>query len=115
MEERAVRGISWTILSYGGNRVVTVATTIILATGSVKRPIPGTEFGGRVIGGGFCFGDYDVVLLASFPNNASAAAAAMAFGAGGTVRAVKTTPLLSSEEAVEAMTKGSQTGYKPVT
>jgi dihydrolipoamide dehydrogenase len=26
------------------------ATTIILATGSVKRPIPGTSFGGRVIG-----------------------------------------------------------------
>jgi dihydrolipoamide dehydrogenase len=26
------------------------AETIILATGSVKRPIPGTEFGGRVIG-----------------------------------------------------------------
>jgi dihydrolipoamide dehydrogenase len=26
------------------------ATTVILATGSVKRPIPGTRFGGRVIG-----------------------------------------------------------------
>ncbi len=26
------------------------AKTIVLATGSVKRPIPGTEFGGRVIG-----------------------------------------------------------------
>ena len=26
------------------------AKTVILATGSVKRPIPGTEFGGRVIG-----------------------------------------------------------------
>ena len=31
MDEKAVRGISWTILSYGGNRVVTVATTIVLA------------------------------------------------------------------------------------
>ena len=27
-----------------------VASTVILATGSVKRPIPGVEFGGRVIG-----------------------------------------------------------------
>ena len=27
-----------------------VATTVILATGSVKRPLPGTRFGGRVIG-----------------------------------------------------------------
>jgi dihydrolipoamide dehydrogenase len=39
-----------------GNGVVTVgddqitAKTILLATGSVKKPIPGTEFGGRVIG-----------------------------------------------------------------
>ncbi len=39
-----------------GNGSITVngdqiaAKTILLATGSVKRPIPGTEFGGRVIG-----------------------------------------------------------------
>ena len=32
----------------GGDQLA--AKTIILATGSVKRPIPGTEFGGRVIG-----------------------------------------------------------------
>jgi dihydrolipoamide dehydrogenase len=32
-----------------GDREIT-AKTILLATGSVKRPIPGTEFGGRVIG-----------------------------------------------------------------
>jgi dihydrolipoamide dehydrogenase len=42
--------------SLAGDGKVTVgadtisAKTIILATGSVKRPIPGTEFGGRVIG-----------------------------------------------------------------
>jgi dihydrolipoamide dehydrogenase len=29
---------------------ITANTCVILATGSVKRPIPGTEFGGRVIG-----------------------------------------------------------------
>ena len=40
----------------GGQGIVLVgdqqiaANTIILATGSVKKPIPGTEFGGRVIG-----------------------------------------------------------------
>ena len=42
--------------SLTGNGSITVngdqiaAKTILLATGSVKRPIPGTEFGGRVIG-----------------------------------------------------------------
>jgi dihydrolipoamide dehydrogenase len=37
----------------GGNfdgTEIQVAKAVILATGSVKRPIPGTEFGGRVIG-----------------------------------------------------------------
>jgi dihydrolipoamide dehydrogenase len=42
--------------SLGGKGVVTAggetieARTIVLATGSLKRPIPGTEFGGHVIG-----------------------------------------------------------------
>jgi dihydrolipoamide dehydrogenase len=35
-------------VTVAGNRIS--AKTIILATGSVKRPIPGTQFGGRVIG-----------------------------------------------------------------
>src|SRR5947208_3894606 len=35
-------------VSAGGQEIA--AKTIVLATGSVKRPIPGTEFGGRVIG-----------------------------------------------------------------
>ena len=35
-------------IAVNGNQIA--AKTIVLATGSVKRPIPGTEFGGRVIG-----------------------------------------------------------------
>src|SRR3984957_2296717 len=35
-------------VSVGGQTIS--AKTIVVATGSVKRPIPGTEFGGRVIG-----------------------------------------------------------------
>ena len=35
-------------VTVGGQSIA--AKTILLATGSVKRPIPGTEFGGRVIG-----------------------------------------------------------------
>src|SRR5919112_2583279 len=31
-------------------RELDAATCIVLATGSVKKPVPGTEFGGRVIG-----------------------------------------------------------------
>jgi dihydrolipoamide dehydrogenase len=35
-------------VAVNGNNIT--AKTIILATGSIKRPIPGTDFGGRVIG-----------------------------------------------------------------
>ncbi|HUA70143.1 MAG TPA: dihydrolipoyl dehydrogenase [Solirubrobacteraceae bacterium] len=35
-------------VTVGGSQIT--AKTIILATGSVKKPIPGTQFGGRVIG-----------------------------------------------------------------
>jgi dihydrolipoamide dehydrogenase len=33
-----------------GDRTLTASKAIVLATGSVPKPIPGTEFGGRVIG-----------------------------------------------------------------
>jgi uncharacterized protein with GYD domain len=82
----------------------------------VKAVTPVIEnLGGKVIGGGFCFGKYDVVLLVSLPDNASAAAVAMTFGAGGALKAMKTTPLLSASEAVKGMKMASQSKYKPPT
>ena len=80
----------------------------------IKAVAPAVErLGGKVLGGGFCLGDYDVAVIVSLPNNEAVAALSMAFGSGGTVRAVKTTPLLSGSEAVRAMKKASQAGYKP--
>lgn len=43
----------------------------------------------------------------------SAAAFALAIGAGGACKNVKTTPLLSAEEAVEAMKNAATCGYRP--
>ena len=37
----------------------------------------------------------------------------MVGAAGGAVRAVKTTPLMTTEEAMEAMRKASGVGYRP--
>src|SRR4051794_17122391 len=33
-----------------GDRTLTASKAVVLATGSVKKPIPGTQFGGRIIG-----------------------------------------------------------------
>ncbi len=69
--------------------------------------------GGKLLSIYLAFGEYDVVGLAEYPDNASAAAFSMAASAGGALKAVKTTPLMTTEEAVEAMRKAGQAGYRP--
>jgi uncharacterized protein with GYD domain len=61
------------------------------------------------------FGDYDIMGVVNMPNSVSAAAFSMAIMAGGACKTVKTTPLLSIEEGVEAMRKATTCGYKPAT
>ena len=87
----------------------------------VKNPRDRTEairpvieaLGGKVIAGFLTFGEYDSITLAEMPDNLSAAAFSMAAAAGGAVKAVKTTPLLTTQEGVEAMRKAASTGYQP--
>ena len=71
------------------------------------------KLGGQMKSAHFAFGDYDVVLIVSMPSEADAAAIALAFGAGGALKSVKTTPLMSLEEGVEAMKKAATCGYQP--
>ncbi len=73
------------------------------------------KLGGKIESAWFAFGEYDVVLIVQMPDNVSAAAIAMAFAAGGACKAVKTTPLLTAEEAVEALKKAGGTGYRAAT
>ena len=80
----------------------------------IEAVTPAVEkLGGKVKSGWFCFGKYDAILVIEMPNNVNAMALSMAFSAGGAVRLVNTTPLLSPDEAVEAMKKASTSGYKP--
>ena len=73
------------------------------------------KLGGKIKTAYFAFGDYDVLLITEMPDNVNAAGIAMAFAGGGACKAVQTTPLLSVEEAIEAMKKATQSGYRPVT
>ena len=77
------------------------------------RPVV-ERLGGKVQGAWFAFGDYDIVLILEVGDNVSAAALAMAAAAGGSVQSIKTTPLLSLAEAVEAMKKAGTSGYRAV-
>src|ERR1700680_1867124 len=71
------------------------------------------RMGGKLVGGWAAFGDYDAILVAELPTSVDAAAIAIAFAAGGSCKAVKTTPLLTAAEAVEAMKKASNNGSQP--
>ena len=75
------------------------------------------QLGARFASLDYAFGDYDVVAIIEAPDNVSAAAVALAITAGGGVRAYKTTPLLTVQEALEAMRRGkaAQAAYRPPT
>ncbi|HUJ29931.1 MAG TPA: GYD domain-containing protein [Candidatus Acidoferrum sp.] len=72
------------------------------------------KLGGKIISGYFAFGDYDIVAITEMPDNVAAAAIAIAFAAGGACKSVKTTPLMTTAEGIDALKKAGASGYKPV-
>ena len=71
------------------------------------------KLGGKLVTYWFCFGEYDAVLITELPDNVSAAAACMASTQAGMLKTLKTTPLISVEESMEAMRKAGTAGFKP--
>ena len=71
------------------------------------------QLGGKTVGAWFSFGEYDVVVVYEVPDNVSSAAAAMTIGAGGAVKSLKTTPLMSTSEGVEALSRAKSLTYSP--
>ena len=65
------------------------------------------KLGGRFTAAYYSFGEADIVFTAEFPDNVSAAAASLAFSAGGAVKSIKTTPLMTIEEGMNALRKAS--------
>ena len=88
------------LIAYPQNRVEVVKASI-------------EKLGGKIISSWFAFGEYDVILVTEMPDNVSAAGIAIAFAGGGACKSVQTTPLLSAEEALQAMKKAGESGYRP--
>src|SRR5271165_1205548 len=68
--------------------------------------------GGKLVGAWYCFGDYDIAIVADMPDNESMSAVSLAITAGGACKAAKTTVLMSGDQAVAAMKKASAVSYK---
>ena len=60
----------------------------------------------------YSFGEYDLLLLVESPGNIETAGAALAAAAGGALKASKTTPLLTPDEAIEAMKIAEKVAYR---
>ena len=69
--------------------------------------------GGKLVGGWYSFGEYDIVLIVDAPDNVSVAAIGMAVAAGGGIKSAKTTVLMTGEEGVAALQKASSVSYAP--
>jgi uncharacterized protein with GYD domain len=89
--------------------------------GFIKKPTDRTatisklveKIGGKLLGLWMAFGEYDAVVLIEGGDNVSAAACSIAVSASGAFKAFKTTPLLTVEESLAAMTKAGNLSYKP--
>ncbi len=65
------------------------------------------NLGGRIDSIYYAFGDHDVIAIVEFPSNDAAAAFSLMASAGGAVKTVKTTPLMTVSEGLQAMGKAS--------
>ena len=87
----------------------------------VKKPVDRIEairpavrkLGGKIETAYFTFGDYDLVVIVSMPDNVSAAAMSIAASAGGSIKSIKTTPLMTIREGMQAMRQAKKAGYTP--
>ena len=74
------------------------------------RPVV-EKLGGRIEGAWLSFGEYDVVVILQMPDNVSQAALSIAGAAAGHLKAISTTPLMTVEEGLEAMSKAGALMY----
>jgi uncharacterized protein with GYD domain len=78
---------------------------------SVKKTCQ--SLGGKLHSLFFTFGEYDVVIIAELPDNKSAAAMGLTAVSGGALSKYRTTVLMTSAEAVEAMRLAQTANYAP--
>jgi uncharacterized protein with GYD domain len=93
------------------------ALKALIATPQDRTPVIAKAvkgMGGKLIGAWLSFGDYDVTFIMEMPDNISAAAMALTAAAGGSLKSIKTTPLMTLEDGLAALKKAGTSSYKPV-
>ena len=98
-------------VSYTGDAWATQISNPVNRAEQIGAVIEGA--GGKMESFHYAFGDDDVIIIATFPDNQSAASVSLAAAAGGAVKSLKTTPLMTVDEGLEAIKKAGGTGYRP--
>ena len=104
MYQAAYTADSWAAqLKNPQNRVDAVGTAVCEAVG------------GKLVGSWYCFGEYDLVIIADVPNDESMSAIALAIAAGGALKSSRTTKLMTGAQGIEAMKKADAVAkvYRP--
>jgi uncharacterized protein with GYD domain len=70
------------------------------------------KLGGRLLSFYYAFGEYDGVFITEMPDETTIAAAVLAAISPGHLKGIKTTVLLTTEKAMEAMRKASTQSYQ---
>jgi uncharacterized protein with GYD domain len=80
---------------------------------AVRRTVERLD--GRLVSYFYAFGDNDTVVILELSDNVTATSVSLAFSASGAFRALKTTPLLTVEEGMEAMRRAGNVSstYRP--
>jgi uncharacterized protein with GYD domain len=79
-----------------------------------KAVAPAVEsVGGKFEHSYLAFGEYDLVGIVDMPDNVSMAALSISVASTGSVQDFVTTPLMTMDEAVEAMKKAGSVSYTP--
>jgi uncharacterized protein with GYD domain len=71
------------------------------------------SLGGKLHGFWYAFGAYDGYNLWEAPDNVSMAAVAIAIGGGGALSKIETTPLLTVDETLDALSRAQAVAYRP--
>lgn len=71
--------------------------------------------GGKLLGGGYSFGEYDATVLYEASDDTVAASIALSLAAGGAAKSARTTKLLSGQEWVAALDRAQKMSpqYRP--
>ena len=76
------------------------------------RPII-QQLKGKLVNFYLTFGEHDIVAIAEMPDNETAAAFSVAVSAGGAVKSIKTTPLMTAQQGMDVMRKAGRSAYRP--